>query len=275
MKILQHILAFIFFYCTIANKNLHAQQPLNQINIVTFTVKNKLPADISSWDNNPTNMMLVAQKMPQVQLQGVKLVLQIKQGNSKICGNNIQAATVLDAFSVKNFSANELVGLLTPCQKLASNNYTICAQFFNIDNYPISKEVCKDFMVGDMMITYTAPQNTSPANEKKFTDKTIKAPITFRWIPVTPRPATAVTYILRVWQLMQGQTGMQAMKANDPIAEKQITNINFVIISNLNTPPCKPPYLCDFVWNVQALDKDEKPIGKSNGTSELFFFSIK
>jgi hypothetical protein len=79
-------------------------------------------------------------------------------------------------------------------------------------------------------------------------------------------------YKLRVWQLMQGQTGTQAMKTNDPIIEKEISNINQAIVANLITGPCKPPYLCDFVWNVQALDKDGKPIGRNMGTSELYSF---
>jgi hypothetical protein len=275
MKYLQHILLFIFFYSTTTTERLYAQQPLNQINIISFNVKNKLPADVNSWDNNPTNIMLVAQKMPQVLLQGVKLVLQIKQGNSKICGNTIQSASIIDGFAVRNFSANELVGLLTPCQKLAINNYTVCAQFFNVDNYPISKEFCKDFMVGDVFVNYTAPQNISPLNEKTFTENSIKVPITFRWIPITPKPLGSVTYRLRIWQLMQGQTGVQATKANEPIIEKQITNINFVIVPSLFISPCKPPYLCNFIWNVQALDRDGKPIGKGNGTSELFSFNIK
>lgn len=255
--------------------NPFAQQPLNQINIVSFTVKNKLPADVSTWASIPASVMLVAQKLPTIQLKEVKLVLQIKLAGSKICGNTIQAATIMDAFAVHNFTVNELVNILAQCPKLTTNTYTLCAQFFNIDNYPISREFCKEFMVGDFAITYSAPQNITPANEKTFKETTINLPITFRWMPVTPKPNYTVTYKLRVWQLMQGQTGVQAMKANEPIIEKEVTNITQAVITNLITSPCKLPYLCDFVWSVQAIDKDGKPIGRNSGMSELYSFKIK
>jgi hypothetical protein len=275
MKCLKYISLYFFVSYFIVCHIGYAQQPLNQINISSFIVKNRLPADINSWDNIPGSMILVAQKLSQVQLQNVKLVLQVKQGGNRICGNTAQTATVMDAFAVRNFSAGELVSMLSQCQKLSSNNYSLCAQFFNIDNYPISREFCKEFSVEDMVQTYSLPQNISPSNEKKVDEAFLRMPITFRWTPVLPKPKDPVMYKLRVWQLMQGQTGIQAMKSNEPIVEKEVSNINQAIVANMITGPCKPPYLCDFVWNVKALDKEGKPIGKNEGMSELFSFTMK
>ncbi len=255
--------------------NTIAQQPLNQINITSFVVKNKLPNDVSTWENIPASVLLVAQKMPTIQLKEVKLVVQIKLGGNKICGNTAQASIVMDAFSIRNFSVGELAGTLAQCPKLSSNIYSLCVQFFNIDNYPISKEFCKEFMVGDMIQSFSSPQNIAPANEKKFEATAFKMPITFRWTPVIPKPKDPVLYKLRVWQLMQGQSGVQAMKANDPIVEKEIKNITQTSVSNLITTPCQLPYLCNFVWAVQALDKEGNPIGKNEGMSEIFSFKIK
>ncbi len=275
MKYQNYILAFIFSNCLFISKQCFAQQPLNQISILTFNVKNKLPADVSTWATMPTSLLLVAQKLPQAQIQGIKLVLQIKQAGTKVCGNNAQATTTMDVFAVRNFSAIELSAMLSQCPLLKPSNYTICAQFFNVDNYPISREFCKDFLVEDLVQSYSAPQNISPSNEKKFTEISIKAPLTFRWTPVLPKPKDPVMYKLRVWQLMQGQTGAQAMKVNEPIIEKEVNNINQAIVANILTEPCKPPYLCDFVWTVQAFNKDGKPIGKNSGISELYSFKIK
>jgi hypothetical protein len=272
MKFIYTIL--VFFLCGSYVTSV-AQQPLNQMNILSFTVKSKLPADISTWNTVPASMMLVAQKSPQVQISEVKLVLQILLDGKKICGNTSQSAVVSNAFAIRNFSANELLGLLTPCNKLATGTYSLCAQFFNVDNYPISRPFCKDFTVGEIQQTYNAPQNIAPVNEKKFDEFAIKTPITFRWLPVLPKPKDAVVYKLRIWQLMQGQTGTQAMKANEPIIQKEITNINQAIIANVFNNPCKPPYLCDYVWNVQALDKEGKPTGNKDGMSELYSFSVK
>jgi hypothetical protein len=275
MKYQNYICIFILTNCLFLSIYVFAQQPLNQINIISFSVKNKLPADVSTWGSLPASILLVAQKLPQAQIQGLKLVLQIRQAGSKVCGNNAQASVIMDVFTVRNFSSNELSALLAQCPKLKPSSYSLCAQFFNIDNYPISREFCKDFMVEDLVQSYSAPQNISPTNEKKFDASFFKMPITFRWTPVLPKPKDPVMYKLRVWQLMQGQTGMQAMKTNDPIVEKEISNINQAIIANVITGPCKPPYLCNFVWNVQALDKEGKPIGRNNGTSELYSFKTK
>jgi hypothetical protein len=273
MRKVSILTAFIFCFSCITH--VLAQTPLKQINIVSFNVKNKLPADVSTWGTIPAGLMLVAQKVPQVNLQGIKLVVQIKQGGSRICGTAVDAAQLIDIGTVRNFTANELVGYLSQCPILKPGNYVICVQFFNIDNYPISREFCKEFVVEDMVQSFSAPQNISPTNEKQFKESDIKVPFTFRWAPVLPKPKDPVMYKLRVWQLMQGQTGMQATKTNDPIIEKEISNINQAIVANLITGPCQPPYLCEFVWNVQALDKEGKPIGKNMGTSELYSFKIK
>lgn len=266
-----------FIFCFLSVSHVLAQTPLKQINIVSFNVKNKLPADVSIWGSIPAGLMLVAQKVPQVNLQGIKLIVQIKQGGSRICGTTVDAAQLIDIGTVRNFTANELVGYLSQCPTLKPGNFVICVQFFNIDRYPVSEERCRDFVVEDQVQiqqSYTPPQNIAPANEKKFNTNEQNAPITFRWTPLVPKPKGALTYRVRVWQLMQGQTSTAAMKSNAPVFEKDVNSITQVVVRNLYTGLCEPPYLCDFVWNVQALDREGKPLGNNNGTSELFSFSI-
>jgi hypothetical protein len=254
-----------------------AQQPLNQINILSFNVKNKLPTDPAAWGTIPAGLLLTAQRIPQTTVQGIKLVLQIKQGGAKICGNNTDAAQIPDFTTVRTFSGGELTGLLGNCQTLKPGSYSLCAQFFNIDRYPISKEICKEFVVEDAVAvqqSYNPPQNINPVAEKNFSETEAKSPVTFRWTPVLPKPKEVVTYRLKVWQLMQGQNGSQAMRSNPPIVTKDVDNITQAVIANIYTGPCKPPYLCDYVWNVQALDKEGKPLGNNNGTSELTSWSF-
>ncbi len=266
-----------FIYCFLCVSHVLAQTPLKQINIVSFNVKNKLPADVSTWGSIPAGLMLVAQKVPQVNVQGIKLVVQIKQGGSRICGTTVDAAQLIDIGTVRNFTTNELVGYLSQCPTLKPGNYIICVQFFNIDRYPVSEERCRDFVVEDQVQiqqNYTPPQNIAPVNEKKFNTNEQSAPITFRWTPLVPKPKGALTYRVRVWQLMQGQTGTAAMKSNPTFFEKDVNSITQTVVANLYTGPCKPPYLCDFVWNVQALDREGKPLGSNNGTSELSYWSF-
>jgi len=96
----------------------------------------------------------------------------------------------------------------------------------------------------------------SPAGGKLFNSSEGSKPVLFRWTAIVPKPKEAVTYRLRVWQLMQGQNGTEAMRSNQPIITKDVVNITQAAISNLYTGPCKPPYLCDFVWAVEVLNSE-------------------
>ncbi len=252
-----------------------AHSQLSQIKIVNFTVKNQLPANIDSWTNTPGSLVLIAQKAPTAQLRGVRLMVQIKGGGAIICGTNASNARDVDPFDVKNFTTAELLGYLGNCPVLKDGNYTICAQFVNIDRIAISQEVCKEFTVETPKETdYAPPTLITPENEKKFTLKEMQRPLLFRWTPLVPKPKEPVTYRLKVWQLMQGQNGTAAMRSNPPIVVKDVDNITQAMITGVITGPCRPPYLCDFIWNVQAINREGKPMGRNNGFSEPYTFKV-
>lgn len=111
-----------------------------------------------------------------------------------------------------------------------------------------------------------APRNATPENGKSFSSDEVLSPVIFRWTPVSPKPQQPVTYKLRVWQLMQGQNGTQAMRVNQPIIIRNVVGLEEVSVSGMYTGPCKPPYLCDFIWTVEAVDIYGNPIGTSNPT---------
>ena len=115
----------------------------------------------------------------------------------------------------------------------------------------------------------------SPSNGKLFNSSEGSKPVLFRWTAIVPKPKEAVTYRLRVWQLMQGQNGMEAMRNNQPIITKDVVNITQAAISNLYTGPCKPPYLCDFVWAVEVLNSDGVSVGNSNAGSNAYSFRFE
>jgi hypothetical protein len=73
---------------------------------------------------------------------------------------------------------------------------------------------------------------------------------------------------------MQGQNSTQAMRTNKPIFEKDSADITEASVSGIYTGPCRPPYLCDYVWQVQALDRTGKPIGENEGKSEAWSYSV-
>jgi hypothetical protein len=254
-----------------------AQPGQAQISIINFTVKQKLPADVNTWNSVPASLTLVAKYMGQGTVVGSKLVVQIKKGGTRICGNDMQSSVFLDAFQTRNFSANELTSYLTQCPKLSPGSYTLCVQFYGEDRKEKSLEVCRPFTIEDevqVQESYSPPQNITPGNGKVFKPEELKGPVTFRWTPIVPKPKESVTYKLRVWQLMQGQNSTQAMRTNPPIVTKDVDNITQAVVTNIYTGPCRPPYLCDYVWNVQAVNREGKPIGGNNGNSELWSFAV-
>jgi hypothetical protein len=253
-----------------------AYSQLQQIKIVSFTVKNQLPAVIDNWGNTPGSLLLVAQLPPNVSVKGIRLMVQIKGGGAIICGNNSAGGMQVDEFTTRTFSANELTSTLQGCHDLKEGSYSICVQFYNVDRVAISTEVCKEFSVeAAREPEYTPPTLINPENGKVFTEAELSRPVTFRWTPLVPKPQQAVTYRLKVWQLMQGQSSTEAMRTNQPIVTKDVDNITQAVVSGIYTGPCKPPYLCDFVWQVQALNREGKPMGKNEGKSDSYTFKVE
>ncbi len=238
------------------------------------------PANIADWATVMPPVMITAQaQMRNGQVPGdvqeSKILVTIKQGGSKKYGSFTQDNAPSAGFNatVKSWSGSNAASLLGNSNTLPPGTYELCVQFFSYQTpaKALSNEVCKTFTIqGNKIENYSPPVNVSPVDKKIFGDKEIKTPITFRWTPILPRPQEPIVYKLKVWQLMQGQTGMQAIKSNQPVIDKDIKDITQVTINNLYIGPCKPPYLCDFIWSIEAVDRK----GKILGVSEATTFSI-
>ncbi|HEV8081145.1 MAG TPA: hypothetical protein VGP43_10550, partial [Chitinophagaceae bacterium] len=213
-------------------------------------------------------------------VESSKILVSIKKGGVKICGSYTSTSAPSANFTsaTKVWSGNNAVSLLGQECTLSAGDYEFCVQFFGqgpTGLAPLSEEKCKAFTIkANEQINYQPPQLIAPANGTVLKETDLKKPITFRWTPLVPKLSEPVTYRIRVWQLMEGQNGTQAMKANMPIVTKDVENLTQTTIVNLLSGPCKPPYLCNFIWSVESLNREGKPIGENNGYSEAFQFSI-
>ena len=160
-----------------------------QIKIVSFTVKNQLPAVIDNWNSIPGSLLLVAQIPPGVRVNGIRLVLQIRANGAVVCSNTSAGGLPVDNFTTRTFSVSELTGALAGCRDLKEGSYSICAQFFNAERKEISNEVCKEFtVVTPKEADYAPPTLITPENEKRFLKKDMLKPVMFRWTPLVPKP---------------------------------------------------------------------------------------
>ncbi len=210
-----------------------------------------------------------------------KILVTIKKGGAKVCGSFTANSAPGSNFNTltKVWSGSNAVSLLGQGCLLPAGEYELTVQFFGLGKAglaPLSEEKTKPFSIrAKEQQSYQPPQAIAPANGTILSEIDIKKPITFRWTPVIPRPQEPVTYRLKVWQLMQGQNGTKAMATNQPIITKDVDNLTQTMITNLISGPCLAPYLCDYIWNVQALNREGKPVGGNNGMSEALKFNVQ
>ncbi len=207
-----------------------------------------------------------------------RILVSIKKGGVKVCGSFTANSAPVSNFNTltKVWSGSNAVSLLGKGCVLPAGEYELTVQFFGAGAAgvaPLSEEKTRTFSIrAKEQISYQPPQAISPANGSVFSEADIKKPITFRWTPVVPRPQEPVIYRVKVWQLMQGQTGVQAMKVNQPIITKDVDNMTQA--AGYITGDFTAPQLLAFVWNVQVLNREGKPIGQNNGISETFKFNF-
>ena len=265
------ILLFISFYCL----TLHSQTPT-----ITINLPPNPSSDTSQWGtgSNVFNIFVAGANMGMLMESNV--LVTIKSNGSVKCGSytpeTAQSSNIINA-TPKSWIGPSAAALLGQECILTPGNYEICVQFYGYKSgsrNALLLEKCVPFIIQEkIQENFSPPQNILPADGKKMTEAEVKGVIKFIWTPVLPKPKEQITYRLKVWQLMQGQNGTQAMKSNQPIITKDIDNLTQTVITNLISEPCKPPYPCDFIWNVQALNREEKPIGGNNGMSAATPFS--
>lgn len=209
-----------------------------------------------------------------------KILVTIKKGGVKAYGDyTINSAPASDFNTPsKIYKGDSAVSFIGKSFILAPGDYEICVQFFGdgaAGLTPISEEKTKAFSISIDVPIYQAPQVIAPVYGTVISEIELQKPIVFGWTSVVPKPTDPVNYRITVWQLMQGQTGEQAMKANRPIIIKDVDNLTQIDILSLTAGPCIPPYMCEYIWTVQALNQEGKPIGENNGTSKANTFQIE
>jgi len=264
----------VLFLIVITTQAIAQNYPITSINI---SLPSNPDANTANWGSGTSMLTITASAKasnghPDASIAESKLLVIIKKNGAKVCGIYTGNTAPTSNFNTltKVWNGSVAVSLIGQSCTLLPGDYEISVQFFsyNYGGYvPVSDEKTKPFtIVAAGQQTYQAPQAILPVNNNVFTQANLKKPITFRWSPVFPNPTGIVTYRLKVWQLRQGQTGTQAMNANQPIVNNNYNNITQVIIQNLAPGPLMPPYLNEFIWNVQAT-KAGMPIGDNNGTS--------
>lgn len=103
--------------------------------------------------------------------------------------------------------------------KLPAGSYQLCVQLVApVTFQAVSEERCRIFTLA----AFQLPIPMMPANETVLDIEKAKAAIIFRWTPVAPRPAEILTYRVTVFEVLENQTPMQALRSNQPLLAKDI-----------------------------------------------------
>ena len=291
----KQLLTCLLLLCMVGAK---AQNLISGISISTPTV---LPANTADWATAlpPVSITAQAKLDSSYQLPGEviesRILLTIKNGNSKVCGmySPQNAPNAGFASLVRNWRGGEVDKLLGQTCTLKPGQYTLCVQFFNFEsNKAISEERCKPFTVKGETIpppgsgtgptnppvpdemNYAPPQAIAPANGKVISEKEAKAPLTFRWTPVVPKPREKIIYTVKIIAIPEGLSAAAAQKSSSPIYEKEVTNITQ--LTAIDFAPTG--HTTNYGWYVQAKGLQGKDYGTSgvNGfsTSSTYIISL-
>ncbi len=151
---------------------------------------------------------------------------------------------------------------------IPADTYTLCINLVDpYDNTPLLDEpACQTFVLTD----YQPPTLIQPFDQMEINISQLNT-LNFSWTSVMPNPEGLVTYKFQIFEVLEGQSLSEAFQANYAIVEEYLNGMTQYILQ---------PFTLDaevgkrYVWIVQALDSQERPLGEPEGRSELFSFNI-
>jgi hypothetical protein len=275
IKKYQLILLAAFVYCNVATA---------QFNI-NLLMNNRPPSYLSDWNNAIAGQLIVTYTGPAA--RQVKLSSQLQDGSGTIIAQSNTAnaepvrinpgANVIRLDRVLQLENMIFTGggnSLATSGKLSVGNYQLCVQLLadSVGNPPVTAEQCRPFT----QVNYQLPYLLSP-NDKTWLDANVaQTAITFRWSSLIPVSQEAPIYRLQVYEVLDAQTPMQALRSNQPILLTELRRVTqYIWLPQL---PLKDSAGHVFIWTVQTLDSKGIPITSpdenNQGRSEPRVFGV-
>jgi hypothetical protein len=274
MKLLVTVLGLLF-----------AQQSLAQVN-VTLVIRNPMPSQLTTWENDPSLVQLIVVNPNQTNYPLVRASFVVKDANT----NAIVLQSKDDDPSMPTFVIPPLgtvtrygpqlvnssaVSVNSSYQTTATNTnslpegqYEFCVTLIDQNNISIGStgQVCQPFMV-----TIPDPPSLTLPLDKAVVSAT--TPINFTWTPVMGGPPV-VSYQLTIAPIFETQSPHDAITTNTPLLQKTLNQTSYLYTQ---ADPSFSFYssAIGFAWQVQALDQQNLPAAKNNGMSEIFSFTLQ
>jgi len=222
--------------------------------VVIVTVTNTSASDVQAKFNCQINKdgSFLAKTKPELMP-----VLTIPVGTTQFFAEDIiplDATTATDGLVQKTLRTG----------MLPSGLYELCVSMIEPTTFVvISQPVCRNFSVR----TYQAPILLLPIDQAEVTFGT--RPM-MRWSAVSPRPDFPVSYRVQVFEVLRGQTPINALRVNRPVLDvSDVTSTQLLWPPDFELPRAGQQY----IWTVRATDDRGSAMGEPDGYATPFTFT--
>lgn len=257
---------------------------------VTVNISYPAPAYLSDWNNSRAGLITVILNSAGQQETGLvkfRTELQNSSGGLIAFSNNSTARTYTIRSGANTFTLDKALQLenlrfengviahkIQTTGKLPSDTYTLCIQLLDGANEAVLTRVpvCRQFT----QINYQLPFLLTP-NDKAWLDANIaQSVITFRWSSLVPMSKEPVIYRLQVFEVLDNQLPVQALRSNQPILETDVRGTTqYFWRPQLSFKDTNGHV---FIWTVQTLDAKGMPVSSADennqGRSEPLVFGV-
>ncbi|MES2418778.1 MAG: hypothetical protein V4541_11365 [Bacteroidota bacterium] len=171
--------------------------------------------------------------------------------------DGVNQFSVAEALQLQNLRLNgKTQQLLQRSGRLAAGNYQLMVEVLNTSGDVVRAKQTRPFFI----TAYQLPLLTAPVNEALLDATIAQSTIIFRWTSLVPGTPELPTYSIQVFEILPGQTPMQAFRGNKPL-------LNEMVIRGTTQYLWRPALAMldstankHFIWTIQTLDKNGMPV---------------
>ena len=267
---------------------LFAQVVQAQITL-NLALNNRPQPWLADWVNPVNGQMIISYMLgPALNDPSVKLKTTLLDERGNVIGvSNINSAriytlrpgvnqfSIADALQLQNLVLQGNVQiLLQRTGRLAAGQYQLMVEVMNTRGDVVRARQTRPFFI----TSYQLPVLIQPAKGVSLDARIAQNMIIFRWTNLIPGSQELPQYRVQVFEILPGQTPMQAFRGNRPILDEPAKKGTTQYIWRPNLPMLDSTANKQFIWTVQTLDARGLPIPGMDmniqGRSEPTIFSV-
>lgn len=256
---------------------------------LNLALNNRPQSWLADWVN-PVNGQMIISYMPGPALNdpSVKLRTTLLDERGDIIGvSNINSAriytlrsgvnqfTIADALQLQNLvMQGNVQNLLQRTGRLAAGQYQLMVEVMNTGGDVVRARQTRPFFIA----SYQLPVLLQPAEAANLDARIAQNMIIFRWTNLIPVSQDLPQFRVQVFEILPGQTPMQAFRGNRPLLDEPAKKGTTQYIWRPNLPMLDSTANKQFIWTIQTLDARGLPIPgmdmNMQGRSEPAIFGI-